>query len=389
MSAPLLMAVLLWQTAAPPPQVATPAAPPPPRELIVVVTVPTYLPDGSVNAETVTLPTAGAGLIHAFSRRNLCAPATTGANEPTDAMVGWRIASQIVTRTETDVVVSLDWRRVWDGGRKITNGPGATVQLTLHAGDRIPLDLVANSAPTTECRAVALGLEVRIARTPPSVPASTPSSVPIGSTAGGAKPVSAELWLTHTSPRDTTQVYRQVVRLEQSGGRFSFAPTSVSTSRGDVNVELTGTIERFRSPEGSEFFVLSMNRVVSGANLPADGLSATTGTVVPMPATSEVLSFELIAAGRARAAGGGGGGGGAVLAPRGGGGGVGGGGGATRGTAGAGVARGGGTGAAAAPASQGGRGGRGSGSVTVSPAALAGMLEGHQFSLRMRVTPLN
>ncbi|HET9369475.1 MAG TPA: hypothetical protein VFO19_04485 [Vicinamibacterales bacterium] len=370
----LLMSMLLQPPALAEQAIAPAPPPPPPRELIVVVSIPTYLPDGGVNAETVALPTAGAGLVHAFSRRTLCAPATTGATEPTDAAAGWRIASQIVTRSETSIVVSLDWRRVWDGGRKITAGPGATVQLTLHAGDRIPLDLIANSSPSAECRAVGLGLEVRVARTPPSAPAATTPTMPSGSTPGGAKPVSAELWLTHTSPSDTTQVYRQVVRIAEAGGRFSFAPTSVSTSRGEVDVELTGTIDRFRSPDGAEFFVLSMNRVVSGANLPAAGLSATTGVTVAMPTASEVLSFELTAGGRTRAVAGGGGG--AVIAPRGGG-------------------AGGSAVSTPPPASAaqgvrrgvGGGGGRGTGNV--SPAALAALLEGHQFSLRMRVTPVN
>jgi len=81
-------------------------------------------------------------------------------------------------------------RRLWDGGRKIANGPGGTVQLTLHAGDRIPLDHISNNAPTADCRAVGLGLEVKMTRTGAgSVPGTT--QVPLGSTPGGAKPVDA------------------------------------------------------------------------------------------------------------------------------------------------------------------------------------------------------
>jgi len=364
-----------------------PAAPP--REWVVVLVSPVYLPDGSVRAETVTLPTAGAGLVHLFSRKNLCSPASSGASEPNDASFGWRVASQMVTRSENDAVISLDWRRMWDAGKRINNGPGGTVQLTLHAGDRIPLDHIANTSPVPDCRAVGLGLEVRLARTPPTPPAPAADSLPLGATAGGAKPVNAELWLTHTSPTDTVQVFHQIVRLPEAGGRFSFTSTPVTTTRGTINVEMAGTIDRWRSPAGGEFLVLTVNRVVTGANLPPAGLSSMTSAPVPMPGAEEVLSFEMVgSAGRGGAATArGGGGGGAAFGGTGGGG-------VARGTGGA-TGGGGGTTAAATPQGRGGGGGGGGrggargGVVTVSPAQLATLLEGHQFSLRMRITPIN
>ncbi|HEX5214067.1 MAG TPA: hypothetical protein VFV98_01320 [Vicinamibacterales bacterium] len=378
-----MTSVLLWSAwmflqsgaggqISPPAAAATPQAPP--REWIVVLVSPVYLPDGSVRAETVALPTSGAGLVHLFSRKNLCSPASSAASEPNDAAFGWRVASQMVTRSETDVVVSLDWRRMWDAGKKINNGPGGTVQLTLHKGDRIPLDHIVNSSPVPECRAVGLGLEVRLARTPLAAPAPAANSLPPGATAGGAKPVNAELWLTHTSPTDTAQVFHQVVRLPEAGGRFSFTSTPVTTTRGEIDVELTGTIDRFRLPDGAEYMVLSMNRLASGAGLPPAGLSFSTSVNVPMPGAQEVLSFEMVgSAGRGQTAGGRGGAGGAAA--------FGGGAVASRGTGGSGGGGGGGGG---------GRGGGARGGVlVVSPAQLAALLEGHQFSLRMRITPVN
>src|SRR6185295_6941461 len=120
----------------------------------------------------IGLPAAGAGLVHIFSRNTVCAPATTGAAEPTDAAFGWRVASTIVARSETDVVVSVDWRRLWEKGKKVASGPAGTVQLTLHPGDRIPLDHIPNAKPEPDCRAVGLGLEIRLARTAVSLPPS-------------------------------------------------------------------------------------------------------------------------------------------------------------------------------------------------------------------------
>jgi len=179
------------------------------------------------------------------------------------------------------------------------------------------------------------------------------------------------------------------VRLPEAGGRFSFTSTPVTTTRGTINVEMAGTIDRWRSPAGGEFLVLTVNRVVTGANLPPAGLSSMTSAPVPMPGAEEVLSFEMVgSAGRGGAATArGGGGGGAAFGGTGGGG-------VARGTGGA-TGGGGGTTAAATPQGRGGGGGGGGrggargGVVTVSPAQLATLLEGHQFSLRMRITPIN
>ena len=357
-----------------------PAPVAPARELVVVIAAPVYLPDGSIRSETIALPTTGRGLVHVYSRKTLCAPATADATEPADAAFGWRIVSQVVAKTDSDVVVSIDWRRLWDGGRKIGNGPGGRVQLTLHAGDRIPLDHIPNSAPSADCRAVGLGLEVKTARTGPA-PGPNASQAPLGSAPGGAKPVDAELWLTHTSPSGSQQVVHQVVRLTEAGGRFTFAPTPVTTSRGDMNLELTGRIDRFRMPNGDEFLSMFLNRIVTGGDVPPTGLSATTGVTVQVKLEEDVL-FELMAAAAGPRGGGGGGRGGARS------------GGAA---AGGGAAGGGAAGAAMRGGGGGGRGGAGAAGgaptdgpmvATVNLAQLATLLEGHQFSLRLRVEPV-
>ncbi|HVQ40936.1 MAG TPA: hypothetical protein VMS54_01975 [Vicinamibacterales bacterium] len=377
---------------------ATAAPTPPSNGWLVIVAAPVYQPDGAVAAETVNLPAAGAGLVHVFARRSICDPAVAGAAEPADAGFGWRIASQIVSRSEKDLVVSIDWRRVWDAGRKISNGPSGSAQLTLHPGDRIPLDHIANSSPRADCRAVGLGLEVRLGRgeLPRSpVPAAL---LPIGATPGGAKAVDAELWLLHTLPSGAEQVMHQKVRMERAGGKFSFAPATVPTPNGDVRVELTGSIDRFSSPTGGEYMVVSMTRLVTGVSLPEAGVSGTTGSIVPF-VPSEVLSFEMPGA-AVRGRGGARGGGGAVAA---GGGGVierravdpatagAGGGGAVvmRSPTGAGQA--------AAGAQAGARGGAGGSMAAVAGgreaaatnAQVAALLAGHQFAIRMKVTQVN
>jgi hypothetical protein len=168
--------------------------------------------------------------------------------------------------------------------------------------------------------------------------------------------VNAEFWLTHTSPSGTEHVLHHVMDLPEAGGRFAFAPTSVATSRGDVQVEMSGVIDRFRSPAGGEFFVISMNRLLTGASLPPGGISGSTGAVTSMPGPDEVLLLDVSGRG-AGARGGGRGGGGAV-----------GSGGQMRSGGGGGGWR------SAAPAG------------AATPAQLTSLLEGHQFALRLRIT---
>jgi len=225
---------------------------------------------------------------------------------------------------------------------------------------------------------VGLGLEVRLGRAPASVPSLAAASVlPIGATPGGAKALDAELWLMHTLPSGKEQVMHQVVRVPTTGGRFSFASASVATSRGDLNMQLTGAIDRYRTPAGGEFVLLTLTRVVTGEGLPAAGISGTTGTPIALALLADVVSFEMSGAGgmggRTRVGGPGAGGaatGGAAVARR-----------TDPPTPPAGSA-----GAAAGGGVVARSGGGGRGGASAGPAQLAALLEGHKFELRMKVT---
>jgi hypothetical protein len=362
-----------------------------PLELRVVVAEPVYQPDGGVRVETLTLPNAAASLAYAFSRQSLCDTAVS-TSEPADAGAGWRVASHIVSQTSSELVVSIDWRRLWDRGQKLTSGPSGTVQLTLHPGDRIPLDLIPNSTANEKCRAVGLGLEVQVSRATQAAAgtgaaAAMLPAVPLGSAQGGVGAYDADLWLLHAQPSGAEQAQHQVVRLTPSGGTFSFAPVKFTTTTGEISVELTGSFRRFRAPTGVEYIEVSLARVVNGGTAPAGGLSGTTSTLTVLPGAGDVVSFEMlgpslrVAPGNtavARSGGGGAGGGGAF--------------GAGGGVAAGAIARSGGSGGGGGSAGtvQGGgaRGGGRGGSISSAAAAAqtAVLLEGHTFSLRMRLT---
>lgn len=343
--------------------------------LKVVVATPVYQPDGNVSVETATLSAGAPNVVHMYGRRSLCDTATTGAPEPADAGFGWRVTSHVVSATASELVVSIDWQRLWDRGQRLANGPSGTVQLKLHPGDRIPLDHIPNPLATDACRAVGMGLEVKLARTAsPGPPDRT--LLPLGASAGGGPLLDADLWLLHTLPPGTQQVQHQKVRLSANGASFGFAPVTLTTPQGDVLVEFTGSFQRFRAPTGGEFLQVAMDRNVTGGPMPpAGGFKTSTGTVIALPGPTEVLSLELSGPGRARSGGGGGAGG------RGGFGGARSAGGGARGTGGAGQP---------GTTRSGGGGGVGAGSIETATSAIQVMsvLAGHAFSLRVRMTPV-
>ncbi len=364
---------------------------PTPAELKVVVAAPVYQPDGGLNAETTTLPSGDPTVVHIYSRKSVCETAVTGAAEPKDASFGWRLATKTVSVADSVVNVSVDWRRIWEGGRKLTNGPSGTVQLKLHPGDRIPLDHIPNPAATDACRAVGLGLEVRLARTAPTAPVNS-ALIPLGAEAGGATPLLAELWLVQRTPSGVEKAHHQTVRLDRNGGIFSFAPIKISGERGEVDVEFGGSFQRYRAPVGGEFLYLSLTRAITGESMQPGGRQDGTATMIPLPGPNDVVSLEIPGFG----------------------------GGTARGRGGVGIPRGGGGGGFFAPSqpdpaagrreqpvvataqaqqrggaggARGGRGGGGGGAVApagpsgLSPVALE-IMKGHAFSLRLKVTPV-
>jgi hypothetical protein len=368
MLATLMLAALVVQDPAP----AAPVTPPP---FQVVVAAPVYHPDGAVRAESATLPAGGPSVVYLYTRDAVCQIETARGTEPAAAAFGWRVASQVVAASATEVIVSIDWRRAWDRGVAVADGPGSSVQLTLHPGDRIPLDHIVNQRPTRACDAVGLGLELKLARVVSAAPAAG-TMLPSGAVESGGRDFDAELWLMHTTPAGTERVQHQKVRMAAGRAAFSFAPSAIEGAKGDANVEFTGSLIRYRTPGGEDLLLVSMSRAITGGDVPAGGYTRQTSTLTPLPGPADVFAFEM-----PTPTSGGGAARGAVF----GGGGVGGGRGGSRGAGGGPVtsARSGGGGVAG-----GGGGGRAMAGVATALQAVA-MLEGHAFAMRVRLTPVN
>jgi len=423
MFAALMLALLIdpqGRAVAPPPATQEVPRTAPPAELRVVLATPVYEPDGNVAVETTMLENGAPSILYLFARKSVCEIAKSTTSEPKDAWVGWRVTANTVSHSATEMVVSVDWRRMWDRGKKASDGPAATQQLVLHPGDSIPLDHIPNLQASSSCRAVGLGLEVRTAKVM-LVPGGTvlrtgPDALPLGATPGGGTALLADLWLVHKKPSGVPEVVHQSVPLSLTGGPFAFSTVKFSTAAGEIGVEITGSIRRFQTPTNGEYMSLSMQRVITGGAAPTSGLTQGTSSTMPLPDPSQVYDFDMssgAAGGRARLGGGGVGGTGSTeqLRIAVGGGGVG-----TR-TTGAPTTQAGGTGgtggggagsggviAGVAPAQRGGGGGGrggaggGRGSAAAGPAtasqraamiALATtILDGHDFSLRIQLSPV-
>jgi hypothetical protein len=355
----------------------TGGAAPSSSDLRVVVSAVVYQPDGNRASEGVAMPGDEPGVVHVFGRRSLCDATSTGAAEPDAAAFGWRVATHVIRAADSALVVGVDWARLWESGAKTADGPAGSVQLTLRPGDRIPLDLLSNRAPSESCRAVAMALELSATRAAARVEPEA-SLLPLGAVAGGARPMDADVWLVHAKPSGVAQAEHQRVRLSGDGGTFAFSPVVVPAARGDAVVALSGTFRRYRAATGGEFLFVSMTRRVSGAG--SAETVGTTGTVMPLPNPNEVLALNIPATQRTLAGGTvvrvGRGGGGAVVQARTGSGGP------RPGTAPT-------SPQPPSPPAQGtfGVGGGGGRATPPGESGILSRLEGHVFSVRLRLTP--
>jgi hypothetical protein len=243
------------------------------------------------------------------------------------------VSANVERMNDEEAVVRLDWQRVRAGGTPATS-PGGSVQLTLHPGDRVPLDS-ANPNPTAGCGGRTIGFEARFTTRPEwmVVPGRGPlgesPAVTImrgegsgggvgwgsgsGGTASGGGAVhlpktnanestefSADLWLVKTDARkEKPEFNSQGLALEQVRGTtaFAFSPFTIDTPGGPITVQITGSV-RVTTERGAAELVFSTTRNIRhAAGGPSrDSASNTSGTSTtrnPLPAPGDVLSFEL------------------------------------------------------------------------------------------------
>src|SRR4029453_17467206 len=78
---------------------------------------------------------------------------------PDRATDAWRLSGKVERMAGDEAVVRVDWQRIRSAG-VATTAPGGSIQLTLHPGDRVPLDS-ATPDSTAGCGARTAGCRAR------------------------------------------------------------------------------------------------------------------------------------------------------------------------------------------------------------------------------------
>ena len=276
-----------------------------------------------------------------------CAIGAGNRQAPDEATDAWRLSGKVMSISPEEAIVQFNWQRIRADGVAV-NSPGATVQLTLHPGDRVPLDSVSRDA-TAQCPARTVSFEARYGVRP--FAALFNSQVPRGGgmtigggrvssgTAGGggaavqsgagsvgtgvgggsgsgsgravhmpkvrvgqgreARQFDADLWLVRSAPGRTDEAAHQTLSGVRGSAQYAFAPVSIETPRGTMNLQVTGVVRVTTEESGAPQLVFTTMRSLKfepAAGASRDTLPSTTGsstTTNPMPGPDDVLSFEL------------------------------------------------------------------------------------------------
>jgi hypothetical protein len=263
-----------------------------------------------------------------------------GGNRPVPdrATDAWRLSGKVETLTAEEAVVRIDWQRI-RAARAATTSPGGSVQLTLHPGDRVPLDS-ANPDAAAGCGARTIGFEARFGPRPgwiagPNGPLNESPAVTImrngasgggagagsgsGSGSGGggfiadaisvqkaegssdtnARTYTAELFLVRTDRAhpEKPEFNLQGLTLQnvRETANFAFSPFTIETPGGVVNVQITGSLRMTTwGTEPSLFFTTTRSIRYSSSGPTRETTTTGSGTTRnPMPGPDEVVSFEL------------------------------------------------------------------------------------------------
>jgi hypothetical protein len=299
-----------------------------PRDPVVQVGLFGYRADGMVGGAAYDTWPDLTSTVYVTSAR--CGLGAGNRTPPQDASDIWQFTGKVLSETNEEAVVQLSWRRLKIGGRA-ANGDESSTQLTLRNGEAQQLDQ-ASIEPRRGCQTVAVAFEARYTPRwsgpgyPPGmgvggITSGTPASgsgggmsvgramqsVTAGGSGGSARVGAADqgtaqwdvnLWLVRAVPGKAPESYHSVLKMNESGASFTFAPVRISTNRGDMSVSVSGTLNVVRGSTGEQQLVFTtIRRIMPSANPSSDdGTQGTQGTsrvLYRMPGPDEVLAFEM------------------------------------------------------------------------------------------------
>jgi hypothetical protein len=328
---PVAVFVLAAQAAAGAPQK-------PPADPVIQIGIFSLRPDGTDQGAAYETS------LSAESVQYVAGCAIGGGNRPVpdEATDAWRLSGKVISINAEEAIIQLNWQRIRADGVGV-NSPGASVQLTLHPGDRVPLDSVSRDA-TAQCPARTVSFEARYGARPfaglfgdrvargggmtigggrvspgtgggGGATVHSGAGVGAGTGSGSGRAVhafklragevsetrqfDADLWLVRSAPGRTEEAAHQALSGVRGSAQYAFAPVSIETPRGTMNLQVTGVVRVTSDESGAPQLVfITMRRLkfAPTAGGSRDTLPSTIGsstTTNPMPGPDDVLSFEL------------------------------------------------------------------------------------------------
>jgi hypothetical protein len=229
----------------------------------------------------------------------------------------WLLTGKTLEMNDQQTSIQLEWRRLRAGGLDETSAQESTT-LTLKRGERRTLETL-SFPPSGSCDASTSSLDV-VFGTRQEISGSSQSDRAHGSAGGGvgvgvgagshkktgnAAPtfttlgLTADLWLVRTRPGrpdETLHVTETVMPIPRP---FSFAPMTIESPGGTLNVRVEGTLESGRTADGERRLHFTATRAVAAVTSARPARSSepvvegSTKTTIAFPGPDEVLSFEL------------------------------------------------------------------------------------------------
>jgi hypothetical protein len=223
-----------------------------------------------------------------WASRDFCRLGSAATLERIDTQnspIVWHVVAKSVGQAAGRVLAEIAWQRVSEPYKAGSLRPAETVTL---AGD-IPLLLdKAVTAGTRSC-----GAEARLEASVAFRPSQRSGGAQVVTSKQDGQSIQADVWLVHTDGGGAERATAVSLRSGAAGAAFSFAPVSLETRAGTVNVEVAGFIRPVKiNAEGVTVAIALYRRIVAPQN-PAVDVSGSTSKELTLLTPNAVTALEI------------------------------------------------------------------------------------------------
>lgn len=123
--------------------------------------VRTYEANGAMSGSAGDGSSEGEFQSYVWTTPSLCGLGASNEEPSNITGHGWFVKGAITSRSGDQATIRIDWRRMWDTGRRIADGASGTKTVTLRSGERLELDRVV-PAGASSCGASEAKLEAAL-----------------------------------------------------------------------------------------------------------------------------------------------------------------------------------------------------------------------------------